>query len=158
MPAPALFWNPIPQPWKFLGFVWALPITVFGFLYVWLLGAKWMGLEPQDWSLHYLCPENGRGQKFLHRFNIGAQTVGSLIVYAQVPGARMVKHERVHVRQCMKFGVFHMLFYWTLSVLAWMYGQDIYRGNDAEEEARDKAGEVPLAEDIQPKDHSGGKL
>lgn len=158
MPAPALLWKPIAQPWKLIGFIWALPLSLFGFAWALILGAKWMGLEPEDWSCHYLCPEEGRGQKFLHRFNVGAQTLGSVIVYAQVPGAKTVKHERIHVRQGMKFGVFHMVFYVLLSLLGWAYGQDIYRGNDAEEQARYDAGQEPMPDDIKPKDHSGGKL
>ena len=152
----------IKQPWKFIGFVWALPMTLIGLAWALILGAKWMRLEHDDWSLHFICPDDKHGQKWLLHFNVGAQTLGNMIVYSRSeyagPETTMVKHERVHVKQGMKFGIFNLFLYLLLSVLAWMYGQDIYRGNEAEEQARYESGEVSEPDDIKPKDHTGGKL
>ena len=152
----------IKQPWKTLGFIWSGFWTLVGLLWALLLGASWLRWEPEDWSLHYALPEGGRGRKFFARFNVGAQTVGSVIIYGQADwgaeGGILDKHERSHVRQGMRFGVFNPFLYALASLLAWAYGQDIYRGNEAEEQARAESGQVPQPSDIAPKDHSGGKL
>lgn len=111
--------------------------------------------------MHFRCKDPSWGQKVLLRFNIGAITIGNIIIYARPDYADLaflVKHERVHVRQGMKFGPLNPFMYWLASLLALAYGQDIYRGNDAEEQARAVSGENPQPSDIAPKDHSGGKL
>ena len=45
----------IKQPWKLLGFIWALPVTLISFFVVLFLFPKWYRLEKEDWSLHFRC-------------------------------------------------------------------------------------------------------
>ena len=152
----------IKQPWKVLGFIWALPLTLVGLAYVLVLGARWMYLEGADWSLHFFCPDGGRGQRWLWHYNVGGQTIGSTIIYSQAmditsqASLRMMKHERVHVRQGMKFGPLDPIIYYMMSLFAWLYDQDIYRGNLAEMQARYESGEVQQPDDLKPRDHSHG--
>ena len=45
------------------------------------------------------------------------------------------EHERVHVRQCERWGPMFVPAYLFLSLLAWMSGKDAYRDNPFEREA-----------------------
>lgn len=141
------------QPWKTLAFLWSLPMTAIGVLWALVLGAKWYRQEPDDWSLHFICPDGGRGQSFLLRFNVAAQTLGATIVYARARLAIydvLVTHERVHVRQNMKFGPFAPVLYAMASIVAWAYGGDAYKSNDGEEEARYASGESNQPDELKP--------
>ena len=145
----------INQPWKFFGFVWASFCTFLFLLAMLLLGWCWVKrVEPEDWSLHAVLHPKSPLRWWFKVWNIGAMTVGSLILYGQVDwaeNAQLQKHERVHVLQCMRYGPFDLVLYLMAMLVAWAYGQDAYRGCDAEEQARYVSGETPMPDDIKPK-------
>jgi hypothetical protein len=149
----------IKQPWKLLGFIWALPLTLLGLLWAVIIGAGWMYFLADDWTFHFICHPSGRGEKLMTRFNVGAWGgLGLVCIFNGPPGPKMQLHERWHCHQARKFGIFFPLMAALSYLLAWAFGQDIYRGADLEEQARFEAGEVPMPDDIKPKDHTGGRL
>lgn len=56
-------------------------------------------------------------------------------------------HERVHVRQCERWGPLFLPAYAASSLWAWLRGRDPYRGNAFEREAFAAAGVTPPAAD-----------
>jgi cellobiose-specific phosphotransferase system component IIC len=140
-------------------FVWALPLTIFGWL-VCLLGTRYLATRADDWSMHFVAKQDGKItviKWYMNRLNIWAMTLGAVIIYSgseAVANEQIVTHERTHVKQCYRYGVLSILLYIMASIVAAAYGQDWYRGNDAEEQARYESGDGKTPDDIKPKDRN----
>ena len=138
-----------------LGWIWALPVTLFA-LFPIAGGVAWVGFEAEDWSIHLRARDGWPLQRIFKWWNIGGLTIGHVVIYATLGLAfspRLVQHERVHVRQCAKFGIFHPIMYALMSLFAWLYGQDYYSGVEAEEQARYLTGQEEQPNSIKP--HGG---
>lgn len=138
------------QPWRTLGWAWALPLTLVGFLYVTLFSFfgwyRRLGLRGdalvyevvQDRAPHWLI-------KAWHRWS--GHTIGNIVVlYTSVDthrGRIVLRHEQEHVHQCMVLGVFLPVLYMLAYVgLKFCRNAHPYYDNPFEIDARKAAGQV----------------
>jgi len=135
---------------KFVGIVWASPLTLLGMIYVFLFSAlgwyEWEGrhgnaltwqLVPErapDWLLHMWLGWTGHA-------------VGNIvIVHVQIRSLRgqmVIRHEQAHVEQAMTFGVFYPIIYAFMYLVSCMCRSSypLY-DNVLEISARRSAGQV----------------
>ena len=121
--------------WELLGFVWTLPNTLLGLV----LGA----LTFQTPRIHggaIVFDRAPRGlTALLKPFHRTAMTVGFVILGAEPIEGRLLAHERHHVRQYMRWGVFFIPVYFALAI------PKGYRNHPWERAARRVSGEEPDA-------------
>ena len=83
-----------------------------------------------------------------------AMALGHVILaMTEVDLERHAEHERVHVRQCERWGPLFLPAYGVASLWAWARGRDAYRDNAFEREAF-AADEARLAAAARPRDSS----
>jgi len=125
-----------------LRYLWAAPCT--------LLGAAAA-------ALLLLCGARARfvrgvlevsGGALPQRLPFDAITLGHVVI-ARTPRAmaRWRRHERVHVRQCERWGPLFIAAYLTAGAWQWLRGRRAYWDNPFEIEARLKAGDCAPAAD-----------
>lgn len=123
---------------SFIRYSWALPVSCIGILllpFVMLSGgavviAKGV-IEAEGAMVSFL----------LSRLRIDAIAIGHVIFGRNADSlVRCRDHERVHVRQCERWGPLFPLLYLLSSVIALARGQDPYRDNRFEQEAFRKTG------------------
>jgi hypothetical protein len=124
---------------RLLGYVWALPNTLLGLLMVPLAlmaGGRTRRasgvLEVQGggaaWLLRHAIPLRG---------GAAALTLGHVVVGRDDADLERTRsHERVHVRQCERWGPFFIPAYLVAGLLAVLRGGHAYRDNWFEVEAR----------------------
>jgi len=123
--------------WKALAYLWAFPTSLVGLLFLpdaLISGeAKWV-----DGVLEL----HGRGTRlFLRRFTLlgggaSAMTLGHVVIARDADLlAETREHERVHVRQCERWGPFFIPAYLLMSVVMWCRGKRAYLDNPFEKEA-----------------------
>ena len=134
---------------KFLGYLWASPITLLGLLYAsafWALGwYKWAGRHSDAlvWQVSEEdCPEWLR--KYWKSWD--GHAIGNVVVLKYLPSEipTTLTHELKHVDQVMRLGIFQPIVY-GLSFLAIKYGcpgSNPYYDNPFEIDARRAAGQV----------------
>ena len=115
-----------------LRMLWTLPNTLIG-LILGFLSFAWPRWDERG----ALVFESDRGFRKLHsRGNYIAITLGNAIVANPDPSEETMRHEFVHVRQYETWGPFFALAYAFFWVKLWSEGQDPYRDNPFEREAR----------------------
>ena len=134
---------------RLLARLWALPVTVLGLV---LLPLAWAGGGRTRVVQGVIEAEGGWVAGFLRRwppFTAGAaaMTLGH-VVLAMSPRDmdEFRAHERVHVRQCERWGVFFLPAYVASSLWALLKGMDPYRDNAFEREAFERAREGARSE------------
>ena len=137
------------QPWRTLGWAWALPLTLIGFLYVTLFSLlgwyRSRGLRGD--ALTYELTEKVPLwlTKAWHRWS--GHTIGNVVVLnTNVDthrGRIVLRHEQEHVRQSMVLGVFLPVLYLIAYVgLKFCKHAHPYYDNPFEIDARRAAGQV----------------
>jgi hypothetical protein len=128
---------------RLLRYVWALPTTLVGLLFLplaLLTGGRGR-LVAGVLEIH------GGGVAFLLRHctllpgGASALTLGHVVLGRDpflLDATRT--HERVHVRQCERWGPLFLPAYGVASLVAWLQGRHPYRDNAFEREAYDTAG------------------
>lgn len=121
-----------------LGWFWALPMTLIGFV---IAVGGWATLHKRDdgWRFHFIAKPGGLSWRFFDKYGFAAYTCGAVIVYkveAYTKIQRLVRHELEHYYQSTRWGVFHFLAYYVASVWAWANGKDAYKDNAFEVAAR----------------------
>jgi hypothetical protein len=121
--------------------VWAFPVTVFG-LALWLLfRPKYLG---RNAGAYDLLVQPGWLYRFMDSHKIGAFTWGECIFYknqTNFDSIRLKIHERRHVTQILRFGIFQPILYVMFSGIAWVMGMRPYYDNWFEMDARIWTGE-----------------
>ena len=118
--------------------LWALPMTVLGLL---MLPLAWVSGGRVSVVDGVLEVHGGWVTSFLRRwppFGAGAAAMALGHVVLAMSARDMEEcraHERVHVRQCERWGVFFLPAYLGASLWAWLRGRDPYRDNPFEREA-----------------------
>ena len=118
--------------------LWALPMTALGLL---MLPLAWMSGGRVSVVDGVLEVHGGWVTSFLRcwpPFGAGAAAMALGHVVLAMSARDMEEcraHERVHVRQCERWGVFFLPAYLGASLWAWMRGRDPYRDNPFEREA-----------------------
>lgn len=114
--------------------LWALPTTVVGLL---LASAALFGGHARMRA--GVVEAWGGGLARLLRAwppGVAAMALGHVILAMNREDLEQhADHERVHVRQCERWGPFFLPAYAMASAWAWLHGRDPYRGNAFEREA-----------------------
>lgn len=149
---------------KFLSYSWAAPVTAPGLLYAslfQLLGwYTWYGVSGD--ALVWIVNLNKSPLWLLNLWkNWYGQTVGNVVVLKLLPEKKplVLLHEKKHVDQIMKLGIFHPIIY-SLCYLAIKYGctgSDPYYSNSFELDARRAAGQIIDVESAMSKINSAQK-
>jgi len=123
--------------WPALGrLLWTLPCSAIGALFGGLMLLTGGSLRRQERTLEFALSPRIEDSAFGRRLPFAAITFGQVILgVSHAELARVRAHERVHVRQYERLGVFFLLAYPLASVLAWRRGLCPYRGNRFEIEA-----------------------
>lgn len=134
---------------KYLGYVWASPVTAFGLAYVCLYTSfgwyRWYGIEGD--SLVWVV-NNEKLPNWLLEYwkRLNGQASGNVVILKYPPDARgmTLRHEQKHVDQAMRLGIFWPLFYYgsKLGIMLGCPGSDPYFDNPFEIDARRAAGQV----------------
>lgn len=123
---------------RLLAVIWALPMTVLGLL---ALPLAWVGGGRTRVVDGVIEAHGGWITAFLRRwppFSAGAaaMTLGHVVLAMSPRDMEESRaHERVHVRQCERWGVFFLPAYLASSVWALLRGRDPYHDNPFEREA-----------------------
>lgn len=100
---------------KLLGYLWASPVTLLGVIYA----VTFENLGWYDWHstqddavIWILSPSAPEWLKNMWKGWAG-HAVGNIVVLAEDPmkNPTYLKHEMVHVRQCMRLGIFQPIVY-----------------------------------------------
>jgi hypothetical protein len=125
---------------RFLVYVWVLPTTAVGFPLVavgMLSGAK------MQWVQGVLEVHGGLVRVYLRRVvgvvlpgGASAMTLGHIVIGLDERVLEATRsHERIHVRQCERWGPFFIPAYLMASAFQWVRGKRAYRDNPFEREA-----------------------
>src|SRR5258708_7809974 len=118
-------------------YVWAFPTTLVGLLFVpfcWpnggvriVDGVVEVHGRVASFFLKHLTPLRG---------GASAMTLGHVVLARDAELLELTRtHERVHVRQCERWGPLFIPAYLTASALVWMSGRRAYEDNPFEREA-----------------------
>jgi hypothetical protein len=150
-----------------LGVIWAAPLTLIALLYVGLFTAlRWYSYHGISHDALVFLTNKSRMPKPLANSwaNWGGHAIGNVIVLNVEPGARrfetLLKHESVHVAQCMRGGVFAAIAYpLCMLFIKWMcIASDAYYSNPFEIDARRAAGQTVDVEGVLTKAVLEGKV
>lgn len=134
-------WNPPGDrarfPRRLAAYLWASPTTAVGLLFApfALLGGGWQVVDG-ILELH-----GGFVRWFLRHATLlpggaSAMTLGHVVLGQDLDCLEWSRaHERVHVRQCERWGPFFLPAYGIGSLIAWARGKHPYRDNPFEREA-----------------------
>lgn len=118
---------------RWLRVLWASPNSVIGLLLVILLLPFGARARVVDGVLEIAAL--GRAPK--RRWPFAAITLGHVIVGTHPAELQRLRaHERVHVRQSERWGLFFLPAYLLAGAWQWLRGRDAYRDNPFEVEAR----------------------
>ena len=126
---------------KLLGIVWAAPITLVALLVAMLLCLRHAKLRYRLGAIDCLgLPVADTLDWLPTTARVDAITLGHVIFSRDEHIATTwCAHERIHVRQYERWGIFLPLAYGIASVIAWTNGECPYRDNAFEREARQPA-------------------
>jgi hypothetical protein len=125
-----------------LGYLWAAPNTLLGLVFVGLALASCGRVARVGSAIE--AHGGWVGRLLAHavpvRGGADALTLGH-VVLGQNPDSleRQRAHERVHVRQCERWGPLFLPAYACASLVAWLRGGDPYLDNRFEREARERS-------------------
>jgi hypothetical protein len=114
-------------------YCWALPVSCIGIL---LLPFVMLSGGAVVIAKGVIEAEGALASFLLSRLHIDAIAIGH-VVFGRNRGSlvRCRKHERVHVRQCERWGPLFPFLYLLSSAIALLRGQDPYRDNRFEQQA-----------------------
>jgi hypothetical protein len=127
---------------RVLVYLWALPTTCFGLVFFPLAVISGGGYQVVDGVLEI---HGGFVEFFLRRCTLldggaSAMTLGHVVLGRDVVLLELTRpHERVHVRQCERWGPFFLPAYGVGCLIAFARGGRMYRDNPFEREAYDAA-------------------
>lgn len=123
---------------RFMLYLWASPNTLLGLPFIPLALLSGGGVRRVEGVLEV---HGGWVERFLRRGTLlaggaSAMTLGHVVIGRDQFCLDCTRtHERVHVRQCERWGPFFLPAYVLASVYAWMRGGHAYRDNFLEKEA-----------------------
>ncbi len=127
-------------PPRLLAYAWAAPTTVVGLTFLlptlltggrarWHSGVLELHGGAAAWTLRH-------GVGLVLRGGAAAMTLGHVVLGVDPDALAATRtHERVHVRQCERWGPLFLPAYAVASAVAWARGADPYRDNRFEREA-----------------------
>ena len=130
-----------PLPLRILLYMWALPTTAVGLLFVPAALVGGGGVQVVDGVLEL---HGGAVRFFLEKCTLlpggaSAMTLGHVVLGRDRRALASTRsHERIHVRQVERWGPFFLPAYVIASLVALVRGRDAYRDNMFEREAFDR--------------------
>ena len=113
--------------------LWTLPTTAVGLAALCLALAGGGGARRVEGVLEV---HGGLVTRLLRRLGVVAMTLGHVVIAVDARALDRTRgHERVHVRQCERWGPLFFPAYGAASLLAWLRGGRVYRDNAFEREA-----------------------
>ena len=118
---------------RLIAYLWAGPTTLLGLLAVVATLASGGRACARNGVIEI---QGGLSTRFLRRIGAAAMTLGH-VVLATDEGAHELtrEHERVHVRQCERWGPLFLPAYGLAPLTAWARGRHYYHDNRFEREA-----------------------
>jgi hypothetical protein len=119
-------------------YLWVLPTSCVGLIFLPFIRLTGGGYQIIDGVLEL---HGGIVQRMLARYTLlkggaSAMTLGHVVIGQDLESLRWSRaHERVHVRQCERWGPLFLPVYGLASLLAMMRGQRAYLDNPFEREA-----------------------
>lgn len=120
-----------------LGWVWALPVTLLG--YVLGLPLARVVRITRGGVVHFAARPRGLMQWAMRRLHVSAYTLGTTVTHLEPQGPwdeRLLCHEDAHVVQTLVLGPLFLPVYFAASGWAALRGRDAYRDNWFEVRAR----------------------
>ncbi len=115
-----------------LGFIWALPNTLLGFIIL-LFGLKYSKVEFDTIKYPHFRVMVGYNNLLYRIFTLltkmDAFTCGCMIFYCRNPSIYLIKHEQEHIKQNMIYGIFNLPLYCLFGAIALLRGKHPYRDN-----------------------------
>ena len=123
---------------KLPGILWALPVTLPALFCAALFCTRRASLQYREGAFDCSGPSVARALEWLPtNGRVSAITIGHVIFSRDDDTAvKWCAHERIHVRQYERWGVFFPLAYAAASAIAWSKGERAYYDNVFEREAR----------------------
>jgi hypothetical protein len=118
------------RPLRVVLYLWAFPVTALGLLAALL--TLWTGgtARRREGTLEI---HGGFASWFLRWVGAQAMTLGHVILGIDAVALGVHRaHERAHVRQCERWGIFFLPAYGLASLWAWVRGGHYYRDNGFE--------------------------
>lgn len=144
-PSPSVTWRPGHTLRRWLAYAWASPTTALGLLGAFATFASGGRLAIVDGVLE---AHGGITLRLLERIalvhgGVAALALGHVVLGRDTPAlARTRRHERIHVRQCERWGPFFVPAYLLAGGFAWLRGGHAYRDNWFEQQARQSEDEA----------------
>jgi hypothetical protein len=135
-------YTPVVPLTRVLVYLWAFPTTLLGLMFLPLALVSRGGVQVVDGVLEI---HGGFVDFFLRRCTFlpggaSAMTLGHVVLGRDPLLLDLTRpHERVHVRQCERWGVFFLPAYGVASLVALLRGGNMYRDNAFEREAYESA-------------------
>ena len=133
------------RPIRALAYFWALPTTMLGLPLVAAAAAKDGSVRIVSGVLEVHGPLVAAALTHLVPLPGGAAaiTFGHIVAAQDAAAMEMTRrHERVHVRQCERWGPLFVPAYLIASAIGWARGSGAYRGNCFERQAYDECSAV----------------
>ncbi len=122
--------------WRPLVYLWSFPTTAIG-LVIALAGRLTGGRL--YWVMGVLEAHGGLASLFARSLGASAVTLGHVVVALDAQALASTRvHERVHVRQCERWGPFFLPAYFLCRWWVGLRGGDPYRDNPFEKQAFDE--------------------
>ena len=128
---------------KIARYAWALPTTMLGLAFLPFVRLSGGGYQVVDGVLELY---GGACEVFLRRFTLlaggaSAMTLGHVVLARDRSLLEVTRdHERVHVRQCERWGPLFLPAYGLASLIALVHGRQAYFDNAFERQAYAQAG------------------
>jgi len=137
-----------------LGYAWSSPVTLIGVVYTSVFQAlgwyRWHGVR--DAAAVWIVEDDSPSWLLSLWKRWAGHTVGNIVVLRNAPekNDRALQHELVHVRQCMRLGVFQPVLYALSSLGIWLgcESSDPYWSNPFEIDARRSVGQTVDVEGV----------
>ncbi len=135
------------SPWRWPLYLWALPTTSLGLAFL-VVGSAYgrMGTQVVDGVLEL---HGGLIEAFLRKGTrlpggASAMTLGHVVLGRDGESLHRTRaHERVHVRQCERWGPLFVPAYLLASLVMYLNGSDAYLHNPFEREAFESVPSLP---------------
>jgi hypothetical protein len=126
-----------------LRYLWASPTTLVGVLLMLLALASGGRVRRVAGVLEV---DGGLASSLLRRLRASAMTLGHVVLAVDAAAHDLSRaHERVHVRQCERWGPLFLPAYAVASLAAWLRGGHYYFDNRFEREAYGQPEDEPRA-------------
>lgn len=121
-----------------LGYIWAFPVTVLGWVWSHLGGVEGNPLIRPHGHRVYVATKGGLNYRWFTKYKFAGYTLGAITVVCSHEWLKyrwLLEHEFRHTQQCFVFGIFDLPLYALSSLICWIKREDPYWDNVFEKDA-----------------------